>query len=246
MEQADGEFPIVGVSIPWKTEPLVERAITVSRALAVKATETLLPIFLVIHNIEGPGLRNEIAQEALAALLVNSIVENGVAAIRLVASMDHVDTSALLWSPATMANFSWIYKEIHTHRPYVKELAMLDDYVVKKKAEKRKVVDQVRSERVLHVLKSLAPRYAEVLQTLARLQLDIPSQEEDTWIDYIVFRDKCKAECIVTKDTQLRNFLTELVDHGLLEHRTNEEYESVTIPYSRAKLREIMAYTRGD
>jgi hypothetical protein len=87
----DGDDQRVGIWNPWKAHELVERAITVSRALAQEASISLVPIFLVIHNLDGESFRNTLAQESLAALLVNSTVANGVASIRLVASVDHVD-----------------------------------------------------------------------------------------------------------------------------------------------------------
>jgi origin recognition complex subunit 2 len=87
----DGDDQRGGISNPWKAHELVERAITVSRALAQEASISLVPIFLVIHNLDGESFRNTLAQESLAALLVNSNVANGVASIRLVASVDHVD-----------------------------------------------------------------------------------------------------------------------------------------------------------
>jgi hypothetical protein len=152
----DGDDQRVGISNPWKAHELVERAITVSRALAQEASISLVPIFLVIHNLDGESFRNTLAQESVAALLVNSTVANGVASIRLVASVDHVDVSALLWNVSTSANFAWIWKEVHTHRPYMEELlAMLSDEV-RKKTAKLKNQELDHADRALEVLKNLA------------------------------------------------------------------------------------------
>jgi origin recognition complex subunit 2 len=237
-----GDHPRVGISNPWKAHELVERAIVVSRALAHAATISLVPIFLVIHNLDGESFRNTLAQESLAALLVNSTVANGVASIRLVASVDHVDASALLWNVSTSANFAWIWKEVHTHRPYVEELAMLSDDV-RKKTAKLKNQELDHADRALEVLKNLAPRHAEVVQILARLQMG--QSQIDGWIDYLVFRQECKTKCAISKDSQLRAFLVELNDHRLIISKKDNGTELVRVPYSEAKLHEILAYNRN-
>ena len=237
-----GDHPRVGISNPWKAHELVERAIVVSRALAHAATISLVPIFLVVHNLDGESFRNTLAQESLAALLVNSNVANGVASIRLVASVDHVDASALLWNVSTSANFAWIWKEVHTHRPYVEEFAMLSDDV-RKKTAKLKNQELDHADRALEVLKNLAPRHAEVVQILARLQLG--QSQTDGWIDYLVFRGECKTKCAISKDSQLRSFLVELNDHRLIISKKDNGTELVRVPYSEAKLHEILAYNRN-
>lgn len=250
----DGDHQRVGISNPWKAHGLVERAIDVSRAIAQEASISLVPIFLVIHNLDGESFRNTLAQEALAALLVNSAVANGVASIRLVASVDHVDASALLWNVSTSANFSWIWKEVHTHRPYIEELAMLSEDVRKKtaKLKNQETLSDHAADRALEVLKNLAPRHAEVVQILARLQLlsqtealQLGQSHAEVWVDYLAFRTECKTKCAITKESQLRSFLVELKDHQLIISKMEDRSELVRVPYSEAKLRDILVYKRN-
>jgi origin recognition complex subunit 2 len=242
----DGDAPVLGRSNPWRADAIVERAIAVGRSIAYAATETLTPVFLCIHNLEGEGLRNTLAQEALSSLLVNSTVANGVASIRLVASVDHVDASMVLWSVATSANFGWIWKEVHTHRPYVEELIMLHDEDVRKMTSKRKDPEPKQGGRVLEVLKNLAPRYAEIVQILARLQSESSSNE---WVDYLDFRDQCKNSCAILNDRQLKTFMMELIDHRLVafkrdetKDKRHEMKEWVRVPHNEATLRDILAF----
>jgi len=231
-----------GTDTLWSAPPLVKRAVEVGRALAKQASDTLLPIFLVFHSLEGLGSR--LAQEALAAMLANSVVANHVAAIRLVASIDHVD-APMMWSTSASAHFSWIYQKVHTYRPYVTELALAP----KKKVEKSrtKITQSNESQRALEVLKTLAPRHAEVVQILARLQLGALSSNKQTTIQepqprarvaYADFREACKAACAVNKDAQLRSFMSELQDHGLIDFRDGW----VCIPFDKSKLEEFVAY----
>jgi hypothetical protein len=57
---------------------------------------------------------------ALASLVSYSATVRGLngGGFRLVACADHVNVPALL---STSAQFSWIWKALHTHRPYVEE-----------------------------------------------------------------------------------------------------------------------------
>ncbi|CAB9531498.1 of replication complex subunit 2 (Partial), partial [Seminavis robusta] len=80
-------------------------------ALAIAAKGSLL-IYLLVHNLEG--LKTRLAQQVLSTLVCPSI--------RLVASFDHVDTPALLWNTQTSAQYRFIWKQVHTYRPYSREL----------------------------------------------------------------------------------------------------------------------------
>jgi len=255
----DGNYPVVGSYNPWRAHPLVERAICISRAVACKASETLEPVFLVVHNIEGcEGLRSALAQEALSVLLVNSAVENGVASIRLVASVDHVDAPALMWLSAVGTNFNWICKEVHTRRPYVEELTMLreDESAARKRSNKRKVVEESNAQRFVEILKTLAPRHAEIVRILARMQLDITNTTTTTeaaatttgkrtgtarggrWIEYKKFLSECDKNFL--SKSHIRPMLSELKDHALVDTLVDETSEYVRIPYPDAKLREVL------
>jgi Origin recognition complex subunit 2 len=165
---------------------------------------------------------------------VHAVPDEGqVAAIRLVASIDHVDASAALWSSSTAFKFGWFWKEIHTYRPYIRELAMLadEDLSAKKAARKQnRATDQ--AARVLEVLKNLAPRYGEVMQVLAKLQLkELKSSSASPWVDYKVFRSECKSGFLIDKESKLRTLQTELTDHRLMISKTEGRSEFVSIPY---------------
>jgi hypothetical protein len=72
---------------------------------------------LVIHNIEGSGLRDADSLKALAALVLNSDAKDSMRkedkdtycnrVVQLVASIDHVDAVSFLDMEA-MTNFSWV------------------------------------------------------------------------------------------------------------------------------------------
>ncbi|TPP62450.1 Origin recognition complex subunit [Fasciola gigantica] len=71
------------------------------------------PLYLLLHNIDGPGLRNAKAQSVLARL---AAIDN----LHLLASVDHINTP-VLWSHNEMARFSWIWENCTTLADYKTE-----------------------------------------------------------------------------------------------------------------------------
>jgi len=102
---------------------IVRRAMAIARALGNRYPR---PIYLVIHSIDGVGLRNADAQRALSVLVANSIAVHGrflqrvesshdqQRIVRLVASVDHVDAPMFLWDLETLNNYSWV-SDYHLH-----------------------------------------------------------------------------------------------------------------------------------
>ena len=97
------------------TSHVVRRAIAIAKALGDRHPR---PIYLVIHNIDGVGLRNEDAQRALSVLVVHSnipdcakrdeILVEDRRIVRIAASLDHVDVPIIMWDIETMNNYSWV------------------------------------------------------------------------------------------------------------------------------------------
>ena len=112
--------------------------------------------------------------------------------------------------------------------------------------QRRKKVSRLqgKTERVLQVLSNLAPRYGEVMQILAQLQLSEMQKTSQCWVDYKTFRAACKSRFVIDKDSKLRTLQTELSDHRLLLSKTEGTSEYVSIPYSIEKLREILSFQR--
>jgi Origin recognition complex subunit 2 len=200
----------------------------------------------------------------LAALVSNSIVTDNTVpverhsstdhrssrALRLIASIDNVDAIAALWTTEIMHQFSWTYLEAHTYRPYIREIAVLASNetsgdVHASKLTQRRMKQQSRvneqAERVIQVLRNLAPRYGEVMQILAQLQTSEMqgSASQEGWVDYKVFRAACKSRFVIDKDSKLRTLQTELSDHHLLLSKSEGSTEYVRIPYAIDKLQEI-------
>jgi origin recognition complex subunit 2 len=225
------------------TPPEVLRAVRVSRAVGQVQQHRKRPLYLVIHNLEGFSHKTQ--QEALAALLIHSSVATktkDARTIRLVASVDHVNASTLLWDPLTTCNLAFIWKLVTTNEHYVEELkrGSLSSFIRTGslgKRNKRIVNAQSNNqETVAHVLTTLAPRHAEVLQLLASMQATTKAP-----VNYRDFLETCSAKYMVVSDQQLRLLMTELTDHGLVERLVTNGRGMVHIPDSD-KVQEILNY----
>jgi origin recognition complex subunit 2 len=234
----DNSDVLIGVT----AHDVVKRAAQIAQSLAVQQRNRGCPLFLVLHSIDGPTLQSRHIQEALAALVAHSTIVSGVNAVRIVASIDHVNAPAFLWDNRTSANFSWIWKEVNTYRPYVDELAngVVEDCPKTNKSRRTQLpVDDLEDASFWNVLKSLSPRHTEVIKVLATLQ-----SENQKPVDHKALLQNCKHKMIVSNDTALRGYLTELVDHAFVETgkdaTTGSEW--LRIPLSREKIQEIMDF----
>jgi origin recognition complex subunit 2 len=234
---------------------IVQKAVAVAKAVAKVVTKTLRPVYLVLHNIDGVALRNFTAQEALAALVSQSNVNCGWNAVRLIASIDHVNAPALLWDSLSQHRFHWVWKEVHTDQPYVEEVLKSQVTLQKTRSSGKRGKQQQQLQQhqnlddsddpasqkdsIFSVLKSLASRHTQALQQLAWLHLE--SKQE--WVTYVDLLHQCRLKCVVTQDTQLRNYLGELMDHNIVI-RKNEKASSTSyrIPYPENVLDLILDY----
>ncbi len=69
---------------------------------------------MIIHNIDGPNLRDEKTQNALSILA-------SIPSFHVIATADHVNTFSL-WDDVKLTRFRWIYMDATTFRTYAKEL----------------------------------------------------------------------------------------------------------------------------
>jgi len=238
----------------------LQKAVAVARRVAREVLKTSRPITLVIHNMDGIGLCNNLAQEVLSVLVSQSRTDCGLNAIRLVASVDDVHAQLFVES-FSRHRLNWLQVEVHTHRPYVDEVlpaqALLESQLSQKKSKSRSTSnnrDQLEEgmteeellfmehESIFSVLKSLSSTHAESLRQLAWLHLE--SQQD--WISYTDLLKRCRSERVVQADQQLRLYLGELLDHNILE-RSNKNVSSITsyrIPYSEEILSLIWNFKR--
>jgi len=225
---------------------VVQRAVAVAKRISRQVMRTSRPITLIVHNIDGVSLCNDVAQEVLAALVSQSRTNCGLNAIRLVASVDHIN-GQIFTESYSRHRLNWTYKQVHTHRPYVSEVLQDQDALEnhafvkslsetgEEKIPRDALAEEsnllIEYESIFSVLKSLASTHAESLRQLAWLQL----QSNQEWVNYTDLLKQCRTARIVQADQQLRLYLGELLDHNILERNKNKTATSslsYRIPYS--------------
>jgi len=241
---------------------LICRAIAISKYIAKSHPR---PIYLVLHNIDGLKLRSQVAQNCLAALVANSAIRStttvgtdsnqtrnsNAQVIRLITSVDRVDAVEILWDVTCTANFSWIWKQASTYDPYHDEVMFtITD-------ETRKVKEERRDELDLHfmqkTLSSLAPRHTEVLKVLAQLQIAKARGSQKSTkkscfdcVQYKLLKENCVKEMVLSSDTDLKNIMNELLDHGMVVKQFDADNEEiVSIPTTKSKILEILNLISG-
>jgi origin recognition complex subunit 2 len=241
-----------GITYPRHGDPLVvQKAIAIGQALSRLVLKSLRPLYVVIHNIDGVGLRNHTAQEALAALVYHSqTAVSGQNALRLVASVDHVNGPLLLWDSTLHASFQWTWKRVSTYRPYIDEVMesnMPDDHKMKnlKRGEATKNTEQqlqqTTKQSTFDVLASFAPRLTQSLHQLVKLQVE----NKVEWVEYAVLFKRCQLNFTVSSDNQLRVFLGELMDHGIVI-ADNSNPRKYRVPYGNDGLRQILKFKKSN
>mmetsp|Transcript_47803 Transcript_47803/g.57868 ORF Transcript_47803/g.57868 Transcript_47803/m.57868 type:complete len:256 (+) Transcript_47803:3-770(+) len=211
---------------------LVARAASIGRRF--KAFSSLSPpLFLVVHNIDGPALQDFTVQRALAELLVQSRgrcqrrddYDVSCAMIRLVASVDNVDASGLLWDTATLDKFAWIWKQTTTYDPYNDEI-LYGSFETPPTTSRMTQTVIHTEESILNVLNSIASRHSEVLKELATMQLQQSTTNNDAGglpsdggfgVVYRKLLKSCEKKMFVTSDTNLRIMMRELTDHNIVQ-----------------------------
>jgi hypothetical protein len=111
---------------------------------------------------------------------------------------------------------------------------------------KTETIDYVFMEKVL---KSIAPKHTEILKRLGILQLSKASTRNGDntnakydYVSYTEWRQKCFGEMVVTKEADLKKMMSELIDHRIIELRTDHEAgrDFLCIPTTRNKVKEIV------
>jgi len=192
------------------------------------------PIYLLVHNIDGWGFRNALAQSALSSLVAHSS-----RSIRLVGSVDHVNSVSLLWDLETKAKFDWIYVEVNSYQRYLKEVQKCSSHYDHK--SKKFAAAHTKKNSVKNVLSSLAPRHMrvmkEVVTAIREIKIAKAAQSNDTIgssdLSYKILVEKCRAKCIIRQDVEMKKLLGELTDHGLIlkkmSGKTREKLFSINL-----------------
>ncbi|KAI3938134.1 hypothetical protein MKW98_018690 [Papaver atlanticum] len=181
-------------------------------------------VCVVIHNIDGPGLRDCESQQYLARLASCSNV-------RVVASIDHVNT-ALLWDKKMVhTQFNWCWYHVPTFAPYKVEGVFFPLILACSGTAQNAKTAAI-------VLQSLTPNAQSVFKVLAQHQL-AHSDEEGMPINNLYAT--CRERFLVSSQMTLNSHLTEFKDHELIKTRRHSDgQDCVYIPLTSEAITNLL------
>ncbi|KAF6147335.1 hypothetical protein GIB67_023437 [Kingdonia uniflora] len=187
-----------------------------------QANESDCIVCVVVHNIDGPGLRE--SQQHLARIASCSHV-------RMVASIDHVN-APLLWDKKMVhTQFNWCWYHVPTFSPYNIEgvfFPLILAYGGTTQNAKTATI----------VLQSLTPNAQSVFKVLAEYQLS-HSDEEGMPINNLY--SICRERFLVSSQVTLNSHLTEFKDHELVKTRRHSDgQDCYYIPLSPEALEKLI------
>ncbi|KAM7265016.1 hypothetical protein ACFE04_002699 [Oxalis oulophora] len=182
-------------------------------------------VCIVIHNIDGPALREAETQLYLARLASCSH-------IRIVASIDHVN-APLLWDKKMVhTQFNWYWYHVPTFAPYKVEGIFFPLILAHGNATQSAKTASI-------VLLSLTPNAQSVFKLLAQHQLEHPDDEGMPIENlYAISREQFLVSSMVT----LNSHLTEFKDHELVKTRRHSDgQDCLYIPLKNEALEKVLS-----
>ncbi|KAK2657919.1 hypothetical protein Ddye_010971 [Dipteronia dyeriana] len=182
-------------------------------------------VCVVIHNIDGPGLRDSETQQYLAQI-------SSCSHIRIVASIDHVN-APLLWDKKMVhTQFNWCWYHVPTFAPYKVERMFFPLILAHGGSAQSAKTAAI-------VLQSLTPNAQSVFKILAEYQLSHPDEEGMPIDDlYTVSRERF----LVSSQVTLNSHLTEFKDHDLVKTRRHSDgQDCLYIPLASEALEKLLS-----
>ncbi|KAK4470936.1 hypothetical protein MN116_006443 [Schistosoma mekongi] len=200
------------------------------------------PLFLLLNNIDGPGLRNGNAQAILARLAE-------VQHIHLIASLDHANMP-ILWSHNELARFSWIWEDCTNFQNYTEESSYANSQILQNilggigsgSDTTGSVGAMLASLR--QVAASLTQNARDIFRMIVEYQLETPFQDSKGAINGIAMEDlywRCRDAFLTSNETTLKAQLTEFRDHKLIKIKKGPDgTEFIFIPLDTDNLQKLM------
>jgi hypothetical protein len=144
-----------------------------------------------------------------------------------------------LWNPPQLRRFSWCWLEASTYRDYTKEISDLVSFwenLIDGKIESN-------SKSLSVVMQSLTGNHQQLIQILARMQLDAGI---DVGCEYTQIRSndllkKLTRSMVATNAGKMKQLMNELLDHRIVLFSKEKETgnEMYWLPYDRDMLEKI-------
>ncbi|KAK8931461.1 Origin recognition complex subunit 2 [Platanthera zijinensis] len=182
-------------------------------------------VCVVIHNIDGPALRDSESQQYLARMACCSNV-------CIVASIDHVN-APLLWDKKMVhTQFNWCWHHVPTFAPYNAEGVYFPLILASGTA-----AQCARTATI--VLQSLTPNAQSVFRVLADYLL---ANEKEEGMPVSALYAKCRERFLVSSQLTLNSHLTEFRDHALVKTRKHSDgQDCLYIPLPSDALHKLLS-----
>ncbi|KAG0359614.1 Origin recognition complex subunit 2 [Podila minutissima] len=192
-------------------------------------------IYLLVHNIDGSGLRSEKAQTALSLLA-------SCPQIHMVASIDHINAN-ILWDTVKAARFQWCWHELTTFKSYLAETSFENSIMVRQ--------GELGARGIQFVLASLTSNGKGLFRVLAEHQIQNEREssggsgenknQAEMGMAYNALFKKCQENFLVSNAVTFRTQLTEFRDHRIVQSKKGADgVEILYIPLSANVLEGIL------
>ena len=139
-------------------------------------------LYLIIHNIDGPMLRNDVSQTILSNLAAHP-------RIHLICSIDHIN-SPLLWDQNKLAKFNFIWHDATTFLPYSEETLNENSLMVRSSGS------GLALNSLLRVFESLTPNAKEIYLLIIKYQMKTVQEVGFSFYQGISFKDLYRYELL--------------------------------------------------
>lgn len=192
----------------------------------VYSRATADPLFIIIHNLDGPMLRAAKTQTVLAHLAA-------LPGIHLVASFDHINAPLILDS-IQMRYYNALWTDATTFNHYSEETSFENSLLLQQSGA-------LTLSSLIHVFKSLTPNGKGIFLVLAKYQIDQKDNSSYAGMSFMDLRQRCWEKFLVNSDLSLRGQLTEFKDHKLIRFKKGPDgVENITIPLDAVKLKDFI------
>eukprot|EP00127_Corallochytrium_limacisporum_P000200 Clim_evm17s7 gene=Clim_evmTU17s7 len=199
-------------------------AAAAAKRIGAKLQELERHVVLVVHNIEGQGLRKPHAQTALSILASSPFVH-------VIASIDHVN-GPMLWDTSSASRFNWVWQHAATYQPYTVETSFESTITMK--------TDNVTISSLRSVVDAVPATGKKIIRYLIALTLAAYKSDGkcDRGISLSQWQQRCRKAFVAAKGEAFMKQIHEFVDHSVIKESTVDGERYYTFPFDREQLEE--------
>jgi origin recognition complex subunit 2 len=220
------------------------------------------PLYLIVHNIDAPPLRDSKVRTLLSTLALHP-------RIHLIASVDNIN-AGFLWSSSELSarkhvhtdrntaippdrGYAWLFHDLTTFQPYIDEMKSRDVSILPSQGQILSGTvgsgQALSEEGMSHVLASVTEKAKKLFRLLAKRQMaaiESSTGKQPTGItglenygtQYDLLFNEARKEFLATSDVALRALLGEFMDHDMI--KSGGQPEVLWIPAGKEVMRRVL------